>query len=219
MKTINIFYFCLCLVITSCAGYKAVERGNPLSQYGVKSVSIPMFYNKSSLAGAASSFTSSFITLMSSYPGLKVDTGFSKNNDAVLIGVVESQKTYTGTVVNAQQRTVSSVAPNSLGNKRNDFYVPATSRVELRVRLMLLKKPNQEELKLLRTKYASKLRGNRKIIFNEVVTVNSTFNREIFDDQAGKVNFTQNYGILHRSIDKLANQAAINFEESILYAF
>lgn len=217
MKNLNIF--CFCILLTSCAGYKAVERGNPLSQYGVKSVSIPMFLNKSSLAGAASSFTSSFITLMSSYPGLKVDTGFSKDNDAVLIGVVESQKTYSNTVVNAQQRTVSSVAPNSLGNKRNDFYVPATSRVELRVRVMLLKKPTQAELKLLRTKYATKLRGNRKIIFNEVITINDTFNREIFDDKAGQVNFTQNYGILHRSIEKLAKQAAVNFEESILYAF
>lgn len=217
MKILNIF--CFCFFLTSCAGYKAVERGNPLSQYGVKSVSIPMFFNKSALAGAASSFTSSFITLMSSYPGLKVETGFSKDNDAVLIGVVESQKTYASTVVNAQQRTVSSVAPNSLGNKRNDFYVPATSRVELRVRIMLLKKPTEAELQLLRTKYASKLRGNRKIIFNEVVTVNDTFNREIFDDKAGQVNFTQNYGILHRSIEKLAKQAAVNFEESILYAF
>lgn len=210
--------FCLNLLI-SCAGYKAVDRGNPLSQYGIKTVSVPMFLNQSTLAAVSGKFTSEFINLLSSYPGLVVQTGFHKNTDAVFIGVVESNKFYAQTVTNAQQRVASSVAQNSVGAGRNDFYIPATTNVNLRLRLMLLKKPTEEELTLLRSKYASKLKGNSKIIFNEVISVSETFNREVFDKEDGQINFTQNYGILNRSVEKMARKAAMNFEESVLYAF
>lgn len=210
--------FCLSFLM-SCAGYKAVDRGNPLSQYGIKTVSVPMFLNQSTLAAVSGKFTSEFINLMSSYPGLVVETGFNNNSDAVLIGVVESNKYYAQTVTNAQQRVASSAAQNNVGSNRNDFYIPATTNVNLRVRLMLLKKPTEEELALLRSKYASKLRGNTKIIFNEVISVSETFNREVFDKEEGQINFTQNYGILNKSIEKMARKAAMNFEESVLYAF
>ncbi|MDA9793207.1 hypothetical protein N9B72_01355 [Bacteriovoracaceae bacterium] len=206
-------------LLTSCAGYKMVEKSNPLARYGIKKISVPMFLNQSTLAATSSSFTSEFISLLSSYPNLKARAGFQKDSDAVLIGIVQSNKRYSQTVINSQQRVVTTVAPNTLGNERSDFYIPATSQVKLRLKILLLLKPTEQELKLLRSKYAAKLRGNRKIIFSEVIEVTDTFNRETFDNEAGQVNFTQNYGVLNRSIKKMAKQAASTFEETILYAF
>ncbi|MGK0368122.1 MAG: hypothetical protein ACI9QD_001263, partial [Thermoproteota archaeon] len=134
-------------------------------------------------------------------------------------GVITSEKTFAKTVKSSEIRIASSVAPNAIGNDRNDFYIPASSKVKLTLKIILLKKPTREELRLFRSKYRNKLFGNKKVIFNETIIVSSSFNREAYDNAGTDVNMTQNLGALSRTIDVLAAKARSSFREMVLYAF
>lgn len=217
MKSFVKYILFLCL--TSCSGYKFSDRSNPLIEHNIRSLSIPMFLNQSSLSNTSAPFTKEFIKMMSSYNGLRVRSGFSKESDAVLLGIVKSQRSYADTVENNQLKVASQAATGSIGSSRQDFYIPSVSRVRLYLQIVILKNPTDEELKLLRSKFGSKLRGNRKIILNETINLTDIFNREIFDGKANQINTTQNVGGLNRVISSLALEASNDFRDIMLYAF
>ncbi len=41
----------------SCSGYRFQSKSNPFAQYGIRSISVPMFYNKSNFADVSGPFT------------------------------------------------------------------------------------------------------------------------------------------------------------------
>lgn len=216
IKLVFILVFSL---LCSCTGYRFRPLSNPFEQYGIKTVAIPMFLNKSPVPDTAGVFTDEITLLLSRYPGLKIKGANYENADAVLIGVIDSDRDkYTETVKTSGQKTTNSIAPKSL-NGRSDFYVPFANALNLKLNLILIKNPSFKEIDLSRTDLGPLLKGNPKIIFNEVVSVNGSFNRDMYDADGGKVNFTQNKGALNRTIKTMANNAANTFKDTVLYAF
>ncbi len=212
--------FLIFLSFISCSGYKFTKRTNPLEQYGIKKLAVPAFYNKSSLAHVSPEFTKEIITMLRQFPGLEVQNFNSDEADAVLIGIIESSDKYKEVVTNEDYRVTSDVAPQSISiNSRKDFYIPAITNVNLNIRFVLIKHPDTKEIELLMSDLGKQLKANSKILFNQVITVNGKFNREILDGEARSVNATQNRGAMSRTITSMALTAKNGFKELILYAF
>ncbi len=207
------------LIFTSCAGYRYTQADNPLRQYGIDSLSVPMFYNYSNLPEVSSSFTRETYKLLSGYTGLKLSSGWNKNADAILVGIVRSQERLSETLRSENQRVAQSAAPKAIGEVRPEFYVPGSTNVNLSLQVIVIKKPSDEELSLLQSELGPKIPPQGKIIFNETFSLNETFLREIFDEEATSVVGTQNAGALRRTKDSLAAQAAQQIRDMILYAF
>ena len=78
------------IFITGCSGYRYTQQDNPLSQYGIQSLSVPMFYNYSNQPEVSNNFTRETYRLLSSYHGLKLRSGYHQESDAVMIGIIKS---------------------------------------------------------------------------------------------------------------------------------
>jgi hypothetical protein len=209
----------LLLFALSCAGYRYTQTSNPLQQYGVESLSIPMFYNFSSLPEVSSSFTRETYKLLSGFSGLKLSSGYNRNADAVLIGIVRSPEKLSEVLRADTPRVAQEVAPEALGNDRPEFYVPGSTIVSLALQVIVVKRPTEEELSLLKSELGQKLPAQGKILFNETFTINQAFTREIFDNEATSVVGTQNAGALRRTKESMAVTAAEQIRDMILYAF
>jgi hypothetical protein len=223
-----IFSLFLGCLLTGCTGYRFAQQENPLAQYGIQSLSVPMFYNYSNLSEVSADFTRETYTLLTNFSGLKLVSGYSTQTDAVLIGIVRSPERMTDSLRPGNLREAQDRAGNALGGSRGRFYIPGTTDVTLMLQIIVIKKPSEEELALLRSGIGDKIQANSRIIFNEMIPLRSQFTREIFDnDPTGplaqrdgtSVIATQNAGLQRKSIDNLAAQAAIQVRDMILYAF
>ena len=211
--------FASLLGVSACSGYRYAQTANPLQQYGVDSLSVPMFYNFSSVPEVSSSFTRETYKLLSSFQGLRLRSGWSEKTDAVLIGIVRSDEKMSEVLRPQNLRVAQSVAPNNIGTERPEFYVPGTTNVGLTLQVVVVKRPTPEELSLLQSELGPQIPAQGKILFNESFPLESTFYREVFDDEATSVVGTQNAGALRRAKDNLALRAAEQIRDMILYAF
>ena len=211
--------FALMGLLGSCSGYRYTQTDNPFQQYGVDSLSVPMFYNYSSLPEVSSSFTRETYKLLTGFSGLRLRSGWSTSTDAVLIGIIRSEEKMHDVLKAQNMRVAQGVAKDNIGDKRPDFYVPAATNVSLVVQVVVIKRPTPEELTLLRSELGPKLPPQGKILFNETFNLNTQFNREVFDGADGSVVATQNAGALRRTKDTLALRAAEQIRDMILYAF
>jgi len=207
------------ILVASCSGYRFSQTSNPLAQYGVDTLSIPMFYNFSSMPEVSSNFTRETYKLLSGFTGLKLKSGWSENSDAVLIGIIRSPETMAQTVKSSNLRVAQSVAPTTLGKARPEFYIPGGSSLSLSMQVVVIKRPTPEELQLLQSEMGPQVATGAKVIFNEKFMLNSSFTRELFDGEAGNVAATQNAGALRRAKDTMGEQAAEMIRDMILYAF
>lgn len=205
--------------MASCSGYRYTQGDNPFQQYGVDSLSVPMFYNYSSMPEVASSFTRETYKLLTGFSGLRLRSGWSTSTDAVLIGIIRSDEKLRDVVTPQDLRVAQGVAKENIGTQRPEFYVPGASRVSLTLQVIVVKRPTSEELTLLRSELGPKLPAQGKILFNESFHLDERFNREIFDEEGGSVVATQNAGVLRRTKDTLALRAAEQIRDMILYAF
>ncbi len=205
-------------LLTSCAGYRFTQNDNPLSQYGVESLSIPMFYNFSALPEVASPFTRETYKLLNGFSGLKLRSGW-RAADAVLIGIIRSPETLESTTVPSNLLDAQGLAKENIGPVRPNFYIPGSINVGLTLQVVVIKRPTTEELQLLQSAVGPKIPAQSKIIFNQLFRLNNSFNREIFDGEAGSVVATQNAGTLRRTEEAMARQAAVEIRDMILYAF
>ena len=206
------------ILFQGCAGYRYQEKSNPFAQYGIKSIHIPLFYNHSNLANTSAIFTREIYGLMSEFKGLQIQ-GSKAGADATLIGIIESADRLNETIVNRGLRVAKSVASESIGSKRGDFYVPSSSNVQLALRIVVIKNPTENEIKLLRSEFGKNVPVSSKVIFNEQIRVNTSYNREYFDGDGGNVHATLNRGAINNSLDLMAKNAASSFRDMILYAF
>lgn len=214
------FAFLPLLFALSCSGYRFSQTNNPLAQYGVDSLSIPMFYNFSSLPETSATFTRETYRLLSGFTGLKLRSGWNNSSDAILIGIIRSPESLAQAVRGNSPRVAQSVAPEALKNAaRPEFYVPGVSNVQLSLQVIVIKRPTSEELQLLQGEMGPQIPTGPKIIFNERFTLSGSFNREFFDQEAGAVAATQNAGALRRTKDNMGTQAAELIRDMILYAF
>lgn len=211
-------YLILFCLLLACRGYHFRSQTNPFENYAVRTVAIPMFLNQSSIPNTSAPFTKEISLLLAQYPGLKIVNADTGHADAVLVGIIDSREKFSDTVKSNGYKITNSVAPKSL-NGRSDFFVPFSTSVALELRLILIKDPSSEDIKILTTELGSEIRGNPKILFNEVLGVGGGFNREIFDEDGGKVNFSQSKGAFDRTIKSMAENAASNFKDMVLNAF
>lgn len=213
----NLFIIAIFSFLTACAGYKMTNRSNPFSQYGIKTISVPMFYNHSAFSNVSPVFTQRIYHLLGEFDGLEVRSG-TKKTDAVLVGIIDSDDKLKSARASGDLRISKSISPNTLG-QRGDFYVPATTTNTIKVRFIVIKNPTEAELELLQTPLGKNIYGHSKIIFNEEVAVSRQFNRELFSDNAVAVNYSQNRGAEKENLKQMAESIASSFREMILYAF
>lgn len=179
-----------------------------------------MFFNFSNQPEVSNNFTRETYRLLSSYRGLKLKSGYHQGSDAVLIGIIKTPQKIQDTLVPSNFIVAQDKAGNAIGDQRQNFYIPGTTDVNLSLQIIVIKKPTEEELTLLKSGLGDKVRLTSRIIFNETLPLRSTYTREIFDKDAGvDVTATQNAGIQRKVIKSLAEQAAISVRDMILYAF
>lgn len=202
-----------------CSGYRFSQQENPLSQYGIQSLSIPMFYNYSNISEASGDFTRETYRLLSTFSGLRIYSGYKKSTDAVLIGIIKTPEKLAATLSPTNLRVAQEQAGNSIGTKRQSFYVPGGTNMHLYLHVIVIKKPTDEELALLKSGIGNMVQTSSKIIFNEVIPLNIQYTREILDNEGTQVNATQNFGVQRKTMKTLAEQAAVNIRDMIFYAF
>lgn len=210
--------FLILFVITGCSGYRFSQQENPLSQYGIQSLSVPMFYNYSNLSEVHTDFTRETYRLLTGFSGLRLVNGYNKNSDAVLIGILKSPEKLAETVRASNLRVAQEKAKNAVAGREN-FYIPGTSDVSVYLHVIVIKKPTEEEIALLKSGIGDQIQSTSKIIFNEIIPLKIQYTREVLDDEGTQVIATQNLGVQRKSLKNLAEIAAINVRDMILYAF
>ncbi|MBA2404602.1 MAG: hypothetical protein H0V66_07515 [Bdellovibrionales bacterium] len=207
------------IFITGCSGYRYTQQDNPLSQYGIVSLSVPMFHNYSNQSEVSNNFTRETYRLLSSYRGLKLRSGYHQDSDAIMIGIIKSPEKIYDTLTPNNFRVAQDKAGKVIGDKRQDFYIPGTSDINLLLQIIVIKKPTEEELTLLKSGLGDKVKLTSRIIFNETLPLRTQYTREIFDEEPVSITATQNAGIQRKVIRSLSEQAALSVRDMILYAF
>ena len=110
MRIIPILLILLC---SSCAGYRFQDKENPFKQYGIRSLSIPMFFNQSSHSNISGMFTKEIYKMISEFDNLKVYGGGS-SGDAVLIGIIESSGKIIESIIPGSPRSVESITDEAV---------------------------------------------------------------------------------------------------------
>lgn len=211
--------FLILLSLFGCSGYRFSQQENPLAQYGIQSLSVPMFYNYSNLGEIHTDFTRETYRLLTGFSGLKLDNGYNKSSDALLIGILKTPEKIAETIRASNLRLAQEKAKNAIGTKRENFYIPGTSDVQLYLHVIVIKKPTEEELALLKSGIGDQIKSTSKIIFNEYIPLRIQYTREVLDDAGVEVVGTQNAGVQRKILKTLAEQAAVNVRDMILYAF
>ncbi len=207
------------LLLFGCSGYRFSQQDNPLSLYGIQTLAVPMFYNYSNLSELHTDFTRETYRILTGFSGLKLINGYSSEADALLIGIIKTPEKLMESVRASNLRLAQLKAKNAIGPKRENFYIPGTSDVQLYLQIIVIKRPTEEELTLLRSGLSDKIRGNSKIIFNEYLPLRMIYTREVLDDAGVQVVGTQNSGVQRKVLKNLAVDAAVNVRDMILDAF
>lgn len=212
-------FLLLFFLLTGCSGYRYTQQENPLAQYGISSLSLPMFHNYSNQPELSQHFTREIYRLLSSYSGLRLRSGYHPNTDAVLIGIIKTPDKVAETLRPSNLRVAQERAGNAIGNNRQNFYIPGTSDLSLTLHVIVIKKPSEEELSLLRSGIGNKITLNSKLIFNVMIPLRGQYTREVFDNEPVNVIGTQNAGVQRKVVRSLAEQAALSVRDMILYAY
>lgn len=209
----------LLLLIWGCSGYRYGHPDNPLSQYGITSLSVPMFYNYSNLPAVAPEFTQQAYRQLMNFSGVKLTNGYSNSTDAVLLGIIRSPEKMSETLRAGSIRVAKSRASQAIGGKRQDFYIPGSTSIRLYLQVVIIRKPTEEELTLFQSELSPQIPVSSRVILNEVFPVSESFVREVMDRDGVQVVATQNSGIQRKKIKSMAESAAETIRDLILYAF
>lgn len=211
------------IFITGCSGFRFTQQDNPLYQYGIESLSVPMFHNYSNQPEVSNNFTRETYRLLTGFSGLKLKSGYHTDTDAVLIGIIKTPEKITETLRPNNLRVAQERAGTAIGTERQNFYIPGTTEVNMTLQVIVIKKPTEEELSLLKSGIGDKVKLTSRVIFNESIPLSTQYTREVFDrnnvTDPVNVNATQNFGVQRKVIKSLAEQAALSVRDMILYAF
>ncbi|MES2529110.1 MAG: hypothetical protein V4598_18630 [Bdellovibrionota bacterium] len=178
-----------------------------------------MFYNYSTLPDVSADFTRDTYALLMNFAGLKLHSGYNSNSDAVLVGIIKSPEKLADTMKRGSSRVANDTVPNATGPGRQKFSVPGTTIATLYLQVIVIKKPTEEELALLKSGIGDQVKLTSRVIFNETIPLNSSYTREILDDAGTQVIATQNAGVQRKTVEGMSKQAAISVRDMILYAF
>lgn len=220
-----IIYFLASLIaamtLSGCAGYHFNTSNNPLIGYDIKTISVPMFINRSVIPQLAAPMTREITLALNEYSGLKVMSN-SEESDAVLIGIIESSDHYNTVVKTSQTLFTEGDVQKSIGN-RTSFYYPVQTSYQLQLRLILIKRPSKEEIELMTSELGPKVLAHPKVVLQDTIPVSGQFSRVAAPNNsinsAGEVNFVKNKGIFEKSLQDSCYQAAQTFKQVVLNAF
>jgi hypothetical protein len=214
-------YIFFILILASCSGYRFRRTKNPFAPYGITKLSMPMFINRTPLPQVTGPITREFIELFNGFPDLKLFQGENAKGDALLLGIIYSDKDIRNTITPESRQFVAS---GDVGTRRR-FLIPAQSKLTLSLRLVLIKDPNYFDKKLLTSDLGKFIKSNPKVIFDKTLELSQHFNRANIGkegngvDAGGVVNFTNNKGSEKVMVALAAEEAVKNFKELVLYAF
>jgi hypothetical protein len=214
MKFLILFLF----ILSSCAGYRFQKKSNPFAQYGIRSISVPMFYNHSNHSNVSGAFTKEIFNTLTEFKDLRITSG-SSNSDAVLIGIVSTPERMKESIqAIGSKSVVNTHGKDIIGDRREDFFIASVNKLKIYLRIIVIKHPTSEEIKFLQTEMGQNV-VNSRIIFNEKISIAESYNLKELQGEATKVLGTQNRGLKKASLLSLAKTAAGNFKDMILYAF
>jgi len=208
------------LVIVSC-GYHLRNSENPFYEYRVKTVAVPMFINQTPLPNVAGPLTEKISQVLMGHRGLKIYPGEYGEADAILVGIITSDDHQSQLLRNTGKSFTSDALAETI-KPRQEFYVPTTITYNLKLRVILIKRPAPAELELLVSEMGKELRGP-KVIFNQELLLTGSYSQKISEninsDSSGVVNFTKNKAIQEKSIQNLSDVAAEDFKQMVLNVF
>jgi hypothetical protein len=210
-------------MFSACSGYHFNTNNNPLIGYDIKTVTVPMFINRTVIPQLAAPMTREITLALNDYSGLKVMSADPDKADAVLIGVIESKDHYNEVVRTTQTLFTEKDVLKSIGN-RTPFYYPVQTTYDFVLRIILIKRPSKEELELFTSDLGAKMLAHPKVVLMDTINLSGNFSRvaaptDKNSSLAGEVNFVKNKGIFEKSLQDTCYQAAQNFRQVILNAF
>ena len=209
----------LFIFLTSCAGYQLNDYSNPLKRYGIKTIKIEPFYNESNFSLAGAMFADETYNTLSEFNGLKL-TRKSNKADAILIGIVTSEKSRKDSMRSTSEVIAQNIAPTNTSN-RQDFNITATNRLIVIVKYYIVKDDQLQKFQAIKNlKNGSELKKSLEkatSVFSKHIAVASTLRREIYDGESSAVNYTQNQTTLRRNLREMAKQAAKQFQGALSY--
>lgn len=212
------------LFISSCAGYRFNTQSNPLISYNIRSLSVPMFVNRSVFPNLHTYVTKEIIFALNDYSGLSIESGDDASSDAVLIGLVESRNNLHSVIKNTNELfTDDDKDIKKTIRNRTPFYYPIANKYDYQIKIFLIKRPTEKEREMLLSTPDEVLRAHPKIVLVDTFEVAGSFSRVIGENtsinSSGKVNFVKNKGILDKSLQDSAATAAKTFKQVVLNAF
>jgi hypothetical protein len=216
------FYLFVLVFISGCAGYHFNTNNNPLIGYNIRSISVPMFINRSVVPNLSGPMTREIVMALKDFSGLKVTNGITGESDAVLIGIVDSAQHLEEVVQNSSTAITEGNILNSIGN-RQKFYYPSASSYQLRLRIILIKRPSAEEIEFLSKNTLGLTKLHPKVVLEDEIPLSGSFTRVVADNltpnSGGEVNFVKNKGLFEKSLQDACVQTAKNFKQVVLNAF
>ena len=211
---------CSLFFLGSCAGYHFRQVKNPFSHFGIKSLSIPMFINKSAIPNISNAFTKEIFLLLSHYSGLEVYSGLEKDKDAVLIGIISSGPK-TSDVFSQSGRAF--ISKDALPG-RSPFYTVSDTSYKLNLRIVVIKKPDPNIVNLVKGPWGEHVIQNSRIVLDERLPLTSSFLRSISVGKEGETesrvaNFTKSKSWFQITVGELAKSVSKRFRKEVLNAF
>jgi hypothetical protein len=155
--------------------------------------------------------TKEIIKELSSFPKLTIYPGNSPKAEAVLLGIIDSKKSKK----EFYSTTGTTLIKDGIG-AREAFFLPNNVSYQLEVTLILIRNPSSTDLEVIRSNFVKYLGVHPKVVFAQTLHVTGSASRVLAH---GDVNFTQDKGIMEKSIGVLASSTAKSFKELILNAF
>ncbi len=210
--------------ISGCAGYRFRNNENPFKEYGIKTLAVPMFLNRSIFPNLNAKLTREIRSMLGQYNDLKIVFGAGQAADAVLVGVLRSADKYKDAYKVSGTTFTTGLLKESIG-ERNQFNIPIGTSYSFSVQMALIKRPSKEELDLVKSELGPFIQQHPKVIFNESLNMSKSYSHIVADnigedpDRGGVVNATKNNAIFNRSLDEVSQEFSNTFREVIINAF
>lgn len=207
-------------LLYSCAGYELRDRENPFEVKGIKSISVPMFVNKTNLNSVSNNFSKEVISMLENFKGLKVYSGNDGKSDAVLLGVVYTADGYDP-IRNKDIAFLNTEDIEKLKN-RSAFTLQTIKSLDVQVRVVILKRPKKEEVDF----FINYFDFNKNMFPQNVFQSNFTLSRNLFIDNSfgdssgasNPVRGVRNKGIEISNVNQQATELASMLRSVIINA-
>ena len=218
--TFRLMVLCSLFFLGSCTGYQFRQVQNPFYHFGIRSLSVPMFVNKSAIPNISNPFTREIFLLLSHYSGLEVYSGLKKDKDAVLIGIISSGPKVSD-VFSQSGRTF--LSKETLPG-RSPFYVTSNTNYKLNLRIVIIKKPDPNLINLIKGPWGEQVIQNSRIVLDENFPLTSSFVRSVSVGEEGSAdsrvaNFTKSKSWFQITVQELAESTSERFRKEVLNAF